>query len=271
MCKDSKLAMKNHLFTFLLLLATPLTSQAQFGGLLKDLSKNLEKIEQQPSIPQIQQGPKAVPNNQQDKSSNAKESVAKAPESTPKSSQEFDIRGVKMNVAIKDYVQIVTSTLKGDCSQVNYKPGSDRFTLGDVSINCSKIEFFGKRIGTFNGYFQDDKLKYLVVGDMYGESNDGFPEVLKVFAEKYQFKLPNQPLPPRGNYNFNFEALDMNDSSFVFTADMERDLSGVTFKKIFIEFRVAKFDEYKKKRSDIAAEAERKAAEQATQKSKSQI
>ena len=266
------LNVKNSLLFFVISIS--FNANAQFGGLLKDLNKNLEKVQTPPSIPstpQIPQVDKPGQTNQQSKSENSKEAVASVPEPTPKSSQEFDIRNVKMNVSMKDYIQIVTSTLKGNCAQVNYKPGTDRFPLGDVSINCSKVEFFGKQIGTFNGYFQDDKLKYMVVGDMFGASSDGFPEVLKVFAEKYQFKLPNQPLPPRGRYNFNFEALDVNQSSFVFTADMDSDGSGINFKKIYIEFRVANFEEYKKKRIEVAAEVERKAAEQAKQKSKSQI
>ena len=239
-------------------------------GNLKSMGKG-ESAEAGLSRNQAEAVAKPGQTSQQSKTENSKETVASAPEPTPKSSQEFDVRNLKMNVSMKDYIQIVTATLKGSCAQTNYKPGTDSFPLGDVSINCSKVEFFGAKIDTFDGYFQDGKLKYMVIGDMYNESSDGFPEVLKAFAQKYQFKLPNQPLPPRGHYKFNFEVLDVNQSSFVFTANMERDLSGVTFKKMYIEFRVADFGEYKKKRIEVAAEVERKATEQAKQKSRSQI
>lgn len=233
---------------------------AQFPN-LKDLKDLKDKFKQaQPVVPDSRQQPANVvqqPVPQQ------KNTPATFPAPVANSLQEFNFNGISMNMPLKEYYQLVTSSLKGKCIQEHYKKNSPfqiispKFVIGDYSINCEGINFMGQKT-TVVGYFGNDQLKVLLVDldDVNNKTGDVYPSVWRSLAKTYQFNLPDDPLSstpknPRNIYDYQVKATDKNGSAFVLSAKMQIDLSGVIFENILLSFITSNYESYIAEREKI--------------------
>jgi hypothetical protein len=187
----------------------------------------------------------------------------------------FDIKGIQLGMSINEVMTLARKELmatdsQAQCTAQQIPANHDWYVMGDQVVACRGYQYFGQPVANMKAFFIGGKLKFLMIGTFYSETDldHDYPAVSSALAEKYR----TQPVLDYGNnrfsddHNFVVAMKDQEGSELASSGHRRPYMSGVSYKNVSIYMQARDYEQAKATR-----ESELQAAEARARKDEQQL